>query len=127
MVFGWQKSPRSRRPVVTLPSVPSAIAEDGCEVVPQFFPGYQPRMPAAPATTASAAPFEKPQHAYEGMRPQRRAGSVRLSATAAAAQTDARPGDRHQQRSASVYPCSLEPRRASCTSTASSATIMSQQ
>ncbi|KAJ2778440.1 hypothetical protein H4R18_004600 [Coemansia javaensis] len=85
MVFGWQKpSQKLRRrapppppPAPPPPSVPPPIAEDTCEAVPQFFPGYEPRMTVVTAGPAPPSPLS-PQS------PQRRAGSVRLAVDAGA-------------------------------------------
>ncbi|KAJ2847164.1 hypothetical protein IWW36_003992 [Coemansia brasiliensis] len=122
MVLGWQRAPRrSREQVVSPPSVPSAIAEDE-EVVPQFFPGYQPRMAAASNAASAAAAQEQIQQKHKDAVPQRRAGSIRLSINPNVRSVEAHLGD--QQRS-SAHPSPHELRRTSCTSTASSATVMS--
>ncbi|KAJ2157158.1 hypothetical protein GGF46_004702 [Coemansia sp. RSA 552] len=128
MVFGWQLSSRRsskdsgmgrRKSVMTAPPcIPSAIAEDGCEIVPQFFPGYQPRLPpamSAPAAAAAAVELWGVEKVDEAPRPQRRVGSIRVAAVQATRGLD----DRQEQGSAVV-----SPRRESCTSSASSATLL---
>ncbi|KAJ2477356.1 hypothetical protein IWW47_006212 [Coemansia sp. RSA 2052] len=63
-------------PAGAQPSLPPPIAEDGCEVVPQFFPGYHNSVPQSPA-----ARFAPSRHSTSHAISQRRAGSVKLPAS----------------------------------------------
>ncbi|KAJ2041846.1 hypothetical protein H4S04_007597 [Coemansia sp. S16] len=51
------------------------IAEDGCEVVPQFFPGYHNNVPQSPST---AVRFAQNRSSISPAVSQRRAGSIKL-------------------------------------------------
>ncbi|KAJ2888466.1 hypothetical protein IWW38_004932 [Coemansia aciculifera] len=53
--------------------LPPSIAEDGCEVVPQFFPGYSSSMPQSPS-----ARLAQSRHSAAYASSQRRAGSIKL-------------------------------------------------
>ncbi|KAJ2612573.1 hypothetical protein H4S08_002648 [Coemansia sp. RSA 1365] len=130
MVLAWQRASQHsiRRDRATAPpTVPAAIAEDGCEVVPQFFPGYLPRLAAV--NTASAAPpsptSQRSPHGNGGSASQRRAGSIRLAISTGLVQTKEGQGDPHQQRSGPANQSPHEGRRTSHASTTSSATMMS--
>ncbi|PIA17422.1 hypothetical protein COEREDRAFT_14566 [Coemansia reversa NRRL 1564] len=130
MVLGWQRASQHsiRRGTATAPpTVPEAIAEDGCEVVPQFFPGYLPRLAAV--TTTSVAPpsptSQRSPHGYGGSASQRRAGSIRLAMSTGLVQTKEGLGDPHEQRSGHANQSPREGRRTSHASTSSSATMMS--
>ncbi|KAJ2886488.1 hypothetical protein H4R27_000621 [Coemansia aciculifera] len=54
---------------------PPPIAEDGCEVVPQFFPGYHNNVPQSPS---SAVRFAQNRSSISPAVSQRRAGSIKL-------------------------------------------------
>ncbi|KAJ2725772.1 hypothetical protein GGI07_000978 [Coemansia sp. Benny D115] len=103
-------SARTAPPRMVAPAPPTA--EDACEVVPQFFPGYQ-HSPSASTTSfypGPAAPANAPAHAS-----QRRAGSVQLR------RLDTLPEDHRAQ-------CAGGPRRCSDGSTLStSSTLFLQQ
>ncbi|KAJ2789772.1 hypothetical protein H4R21_006664, partial [Coemansia helicoidea] len=118
MVFGWQRHSRAqRRAPAPLLSLPTPIAEEPSEMVPQFFPGYQPRMstafatavPGTPPPVADASPWPSP-----GRPAQRRAGSVRLAVDTSMVRT----ADPRLAQTASAGPCSPDAWRASFQSTA---------
>ncbi|KAJ2077696.1 hypothetical protein H4R24_004978 [Coemansia sp. RSA 988] len=128
MVLGWQRVSqhgRQRGTATVLPTIPAAIAEDGCEVVPQFFPGYRPRLAATTATFVIPPSPSSERSPHEGSALQRRAGSIRLAINTGLVQANGGPGDPHQRRSGSVNQSPREGRCTSHASTASSATIMS--
>ncbi|KAJ2816939.1 hypothetical protein GGI24_005568, partial [Coemansia furcata] len=54
---------------------PPPIAEDGCEVVPQFFPGYHNGAPHSPSP---AVRFAQNRSSVAPVVSQRRAGSIKL-------------------------------------------------
>ncbi|KAJ2695034.1 hypothetical protein H4R19_005867 [Coemansia spiralis] len=91
MFLGWQRLSRDhRRRAAPLPSIPTPIVEDPNEMVPQFFPGCQPRMAAVLAVAVPGSPQpaadELEQHPH-GRMAQRRAGSVQLVVDTAARQS----------------------------------------
>ncbi|KAJ2685419.1 hypothetical protein IWW39_004275 [Coemansia spiralis] len=57
------------------PAQHPTIAEDGCEVVPQFFPGYCNNVPQSPS---SAARSSQNRNSISPAASQRRAGSIKL-------------------------------------------------
>ncbi|KAJ2504270.1 hypothetical protein GGI11_007421, partial [Coemansia sp. RSA 2049] len=116
MVFGWQKPHKSARKTLasqtvlsrqgakpswlaTAVPVPETIAEDGCEVVPQFFPGVVPTGAAAmppvskhqtgltidtdvrglPSTHGNQHRSARTSSASPAASLQRRAGSIRAA------------------------------------------------
>ncbi|KAJ2452001.1 hypothetical protein EV183_003242 [Coemansia sp. RSA 2336] len=115
MVLGWQIAPRRDREQQTVTAgVPSVIAEDE-EVVPQFFPGYRPRMTAVSNAAAAAGAQEQIQQKHNSAAPQRRAGSIRLAINTNVRSVETHSGDRHAQRSSSAHLPPHELRRTSCT------------
>ncbi|KAJ2007846.1 hypothetical protein GGI04_001373 [Coemansia thaxteri] len=124
MVFGRQKSlgrapPAAQHaPPAHFSALPPPIAEDGCEVVPQFFPGYRTGVPQTQAPGAGA----RLVHRHSAPQAtQRRAGSIKLLPQPGRASA---PVDLQPLRSAPA--CSgAGPRRLSSGSSVSSSSTLS--
>ncbi|KAJ2216325.1 hypothetical protein EV179_001350, partial [Coemansia sp. RSA 487] len=166
MVFGWQKSHKPARastaPQMALTRhcanrngsiastilsrqtaaipVPETIAEDGCEVVPQFFPGVVPtnvpaivsphsasRPPPHTALTIDTNVLHGGQYRSARASSQRRAGSIKAASSAGSdvVGTGESYMDLRGPRSAPPYQSAHEPRRSSNGSSVSSASSAS--